>query len=101
MDLQHKLEVASKRLQPPPSHMSTQAPEDLPELPLKKSPGLLDFPTSCLVMSRKSQKQKLQEQISVSQLRRRDRSKEQEEKCTRCRDPREQGEPWRSPKGSR
>ncbi|KAI4827847.1 hypothetical protein KUCAC02_031213 [Chaenocephalus aceratus] len=43
MDLQHKLEVASKRLQPPPSHMSTQAPEDLPELPLKKSPGLLDL----------------------------------------------------------
>ncbi|KAK5923100.1 hypothetical protein CgunFtcFv8_000101 [Champsocephalus gunnari] len=43
MDLQNKLEVASKRLQTPPSHMSRQAPEDLPELPLKKSPGLLDW----------------------------------------------------------
>lgn len=43
MDLQNKLEVASKRLQPPPSHMSTQAPEDLSELQLKKSPGLLDL----------------------------------------------------------
>ncbi|KAK5911964.1 hypothetical protein CesoFtcFv8_001893 [Champsocephalus esox] len=37
MDLQNKLEVASKRLQPPPSHMSTQAPEDLSELPLNLS----------------------------------------------------------------
>ncbi|KAI9526614.1 hypothetical protein NQZ68_037993 [Dissostichus eleginoides] len=43
MDLKNKLEVASKRLQPPPSHMSTQAPEDLSELQLKKSPGLLDL----------------------------------------------------------